>query len=225
MGASAGTGVRSFAEGGSTSTPAGDASAAPQRAIYQPQYTDYGLGSTPQAQSFLGMSDYGNQMPTFSRPQMAPPTQALSPQPAYRIPYNVAQDQQQRSGSGKIFTNNSLINRNQGQDPNLAAINQAFAPPQRVYDPEGSYYFTAPKLSRTPSFMDSTQRNAILANPGAYLEYAQYVQGGGDPSKFTRQAQPIQYMTQGQREALMKKQRLELNRLLPQARPDDNSGG
>ena len=104
-------------------------------------------------------------------------------------------------------------------DPNLAAINQAFAPPQSVYDPEGSYYFTA------PNFMDSTQRNAILENPETYLGYAKYVQSGGDPSKFTRQAQPIQYMTQGQREALMKKQRLELSKLLPQARPNDYSGG
>jgi hypothetical protein len=73
--------------------------------------------------------------------------------------------------------------------------------------------------------MDSTQRNAILENPETYLGYAKYVQSGGDPSKFTHQAQPNQYMTQGQREALMKKQRLELSKLLPQARPDDNNGG
>ena len=198
MGASAGTGVRSFAEGGSTSTPTGDASAAPQRAIYQPQYADYGLGSTPQAQgrlaSILNMGNYGNQMPTFTRPQAAP-------QMSYRTPIPMSTDT-------KAVT-----------DPNLAAINQAFAPPQSVYDPEGSYYFTA------PNFMDSTQRNAILENPETYLGYAKYVQSGGDPSKFTRQAQPIQYMTQGQREALMKKQRLELSKLLPQARPNDNSGG
>jgi hypothetical protein len=73
--------------------------------------------------------------------------------------------------------------------------------------------------------MDPTQRNTILENPGTYLEYAQYVQGGGDPAQFSRNFQPIQYMTQAQREALMEKQRLELNRLLPQARPDDNSYG
>jgi hypothetical protein len=194
MGSSAGTGVRSFAEGGSTSTPTGDASAAPQRAIYRPQYTDYGLGSTPQAQSFLGMGNYGNQMPTFTRPQAAP-------QMSYRTPIPMSTDT-------KAVT-----------DPNLAIINQAFAP-QSVYDHEGGYYFTAPN-----QFMDSTQRNAILENPETYLGYAKYVQSGGDPSKFTHQAQPNQYMTQGQREALMKKQRLELDRLLPQARLDDNNGG
>jgi hypothetical protein len=73
--------------------------------------------------------------------------------------------------------------------------------------------------------MDPTQRNALLENPGAYLEYAKYKQGGGDPAQFSRQVQPIQYMTQAQREALMKKQRLELGTLLPQARPDDTSYG
>jgi GH25 family lysozyme M1 (1,4-beta-N-acetylmuramidase) len=233
MGSSAGTGVRSFAEGGSTSTPTGGFSGINpaainvdsrafgigpaaqslqqdlaregarnqiqnQRQIYRPQYADYGLGSTPQAQgrlaSILNMGNYGNQMPTFTRPQAAP-------QMSYRTPIPMSTDT-------KAVT-----------DPNLAAINQAFAPPQSVYDPEGSYYFTA------PNFMDSTQRNAILENPETYLGYAKYVQSGGDPSKFTRQAQPIQYMTQGQREALMKKQRLELSKLLPQARPDDNSYG
>jgi hypothetical protein len=201
MGASAGTGVRSFAEGGSTSTPAGDASAAPQRAIYQPQYTDYGLGATPQAQSFLGMSDYGNQMPTFTRPQ------AVAPQANYQVAYKPPAPKR------------SALDPKSAVDPNLAIINQAFAPPQSVYDVEGNYYFTA------PNFMDSTQRNAILENPETYLGYAKYVQSGGDPSKFTHQAQPNQYMTQGQREALMKKQRLELSKLLPQARPDDNNGG
>jgi len=197
MGASAGTGVRSFAEGGSTSTPAGDASAAPQRAIYRPQYTDYGLGSTPQAQgrlaSILNMGNYGNQMPTFTRPQAAP-------QMSYRTPIPM-------STGTKAVT-----------DPYLAAINKAFGPPEVRYDSEMGAY-------SSPVYMDPTQRNAILENPGAYLEYAKYKQGGGDPSKFTRQAQPIQYMTQAQREALMKKQRSELNRLLPQARPDDNSYG
>jgi hypothetical protein len=232
MGASAGTGVRSFAEGGSTSAPSGNSlnlptvnqnfaraladpssvtldtsrpgigggaiEQAPQRQIYQAQYADYGLGSTPQAQgrlaSILNMGNYGNQMPTFTRPQAAP-------QMSYRTPIPMSTDT-------KAVT-----------DPNLAAINQAFAPPQSVYDVEGSYYFTA------PNFMDSTQRNAILENPETYLGYAKYVQSGGDPSKFTHQAQPNQYMTQGQREALMKKQRLELSKLLPQARPDDNNGG
>ena len=43
-------------------------------------------------------------------------------------------------------------------DPNLAAINQAFAPPQS--DVEGS--------NTIPNFMDSTQRNAILENPETF---------------------------------------------------------
>lgn len=90
MGASAGTGVRGFAEGGSTSTPSSSAPAAPQRAIYQPQYTDYGLSSTPQAQGILGsalnMGSYGNQMPTFTRPQ------AVQQTPSYSIPYGNKQN-------------------------------------------------------------------------------------------------------------------------------------
>ena len=201
MGASAGTGVRSFAEGGSTSAPTSaptsEASAAPPRQIYQPQYTDYGLGSTPQAQgrlaSILNMGNYGNQMPTFTRPQ-------ATPQMSYRTPIPM-------STGTKAVT-----------DPNLAAINQAFGPPEVRYDSEMGAY-------SPPVYMDPTQRNTILENPGAYLDYARYTQGGGDPSQFSRQAQPIQYMTQAQREALMEKQRLELNRLLPQARPDDNNYG
>jgi hypothetical protein len=201
MGASAGTGVRSFAEGGSTSAPTstskGEASAAPPRQIYQPQYTDYGLGSTPQAQgrlaSILNMGNYGNQMPTFTRPQ-------ATPQMSYRTPIPM-------STGTKAVT-----------DPNLAAINQAFVPRQTQYDPDGNPY-------NAPVYMDPTQRNTILENPGTYLEYAQYVQGGGDPAQFSRQAQPIQYMTQAQREALMEKQRLELSRLLPQALDSGNDSG
>jgi hypothetical protein len=243
MGASAGTGVRSFAEGGSTSSssetsamnfgPIGESVArglanpalyypqnsgpslggfgginpaairndprafgigpaaeslrqdlareqAPPRQIYRPQYEDYGLGSTPQAQgqlaALLNMGSYGNQMPTFTRPQAAP-------QMSYRTPIP--------TGMGT-------------KDPNLAIIDQTL---------------------RSPAYMDLAQRNTILENPGAYLEYAKYKQGGGDPAQFSRQAQPIQYMTQAQREALMEKQRLELSRLLPPARPDDNSYG
>ena len=208
MGASAGTGVRSFAEGGSTSAPSGNSFnlatvnqnyaraladpssvtldtsrpglGTPPRQIYQPQYADYGLGSTPQAQgrlaSILNMGNYGNQMPTFTRPQAAP-------QMSYRTPIP--------TGMGT-------------KDPNLAIIDQTL---------------------RSPAYMDLAQRNTILENPGAYLEYAKYKQGGGDPAQFSRQAQPIQYMTQAQREALMEKQRLELSRLLPPALDSGNDGG
>ena len=103
-------------------------------------------------------------------------------------------------------------------DPNFAIINQAFAPPQVQYDSEGTTY-------KAPVYMDQSQRNAILANPGAYLEYAQYVQGGGDPSKFVRQPQPISMMSKTQQDALIKKQKSELDRLLPQARVEEYSGG
>jgi hypothetical protein len=162
--------------------PTGEASAAsrPPRQIYRPQYEDYGLGSTPQAQgqlaALLNMGSYGNQMPTFTRPQAAP-------QMSYRTPIP--------TGMGT-------------KDPNLAIIDQTL---------------------RSPAYMDLAQRNTILENPGAYLEYAKYKQGGGDPAQFSRQAQPIQYMTQAQREALMEKQRLELSRLLPPALDSGNDGG
>ena len=164
-----------------------------------------GLGATPQYTQFQA------QMPTFSRPQMAPPPpsggfgrfpmQALSPQPAYRIPYGP-----------------SIPQRGVRADPNLAAINQAFAPRQAQYDSDGNSY-------NAPVYIDQSQRDAILDNPGAYLEYAQYVQGGGDPSKFTRQAQPIQYMTQGQRDAMTKSQRSQLESILPPSAPVVDSGG
>ena len=146
MGASAGTGVRSFAEGGSTSAPSGnsfnlatvnqnyvraladpssvtlDKSRAglgtPPRQIYRPQYEDYGLGSTPQAQgqlaALLNMGSYGNQMPTFTRPQAAP-------QMSYRTPIPM-------STGTKAVT-----------DPNLAAINQAFGPRKTQYDLMGTH--------------------------------------------------------------------------------------
>ena len=166
-----------------------------------------GLGATPQYTQFQA------QMPTFSRPQMAPPPpsggfgrfpmQALSPQPAYRIPYGP-----------------SIPQRGVRADPNLAAINQAFAPRQAQYDSDGNSY-------NAPVYIDQSQRDAILANPGAYLEYAQYVQGGGDPAKYVRQPQPqpISMMCKTQQDALIKKQKSELDRLLPQARVEEYSGG
>lgn len=244
MGASAGTGIRSFAEGGSTSAPTGGTGfgrinpaainvdprafgigpaaeslrqdlareQAPPRQIYRPQYEDYGLGSTPQAQgqlaALLNIGSYGNQMPTFTRPQAGPP------QAQYSIPYSNLQDPPKKSG--RLFSLNKVT------DPNLAIIDQALLPPQAQ-----NFFGRRPdvEISQPPVYMDPSQRNAILENPGYYLDYAKYVQSGGDPAQFSRQIQPIQYMTQAQREALMKKQRSELNRLLPQARPDDNSYG
>jgi hypothetical protein len=167
MGASAGTGVRSFAEGGSTSAPTSEVSAASPRQIYQPQYTDYGLGSTPQAQgrlaSILNMGNYGNQMPTFTRPQAAP-------QISYRTPIPM-------STGTKAVT-----------DPNLAAINQAFGPPEVRYDSEMGAY-------SPPVYMDPTQRNTILENPGAYLDYAR--SNARSIPISSRQSPSIQYMTSG----------------------------
>lgn len=197
--------------------------------VYRPTYRNYtspyniavdraitgsgGLADTPQAKMY---NSYAPQMPTFNRPEMAPPPtsggfgrfpmQALSPQPAYRIPSGQSVPQ-----SGSIFGRKPAI------DPNLAAINQVFAPRQAQYDSDGNPY-------NAPVYMDESRRDAILADPGKYLEYAQYVQGGGDPSKFTRQAQPIQYMTQGQRDALTKSQANQLSSLLPQAAPTSSDG-
>lgn len=73
--------------------------------------------------------------------------------------------------------------------------------------------------------MNRSQRDAILKNPGAYLDYAKYIQGGGDPTKFQYSAQPVSMMTTAQRDALTKKQKAELERILPPAYVEDYSGG
>jgi hypothetical protein len=186
MGASAGTGVRSFAEGGSTSTPTsaptGEASAAPPRQIYRPQYEDYGLGSTPQAQgrlaSILNMGNYGNQMPTFTRPQ-APP-----PQAQYSIPYKTAP-------VGRI-------------SKNLFGRQAQTGESQRQSIGEG--------LQR--GNLTEAQYNKIMSDPGMYLPYVQYVQAGNDPSGFQRASTPIQYMTATQQKAYNNKIKSELDALL-----------
>jgi hypothetical protein len=192
MGASAGTGVRSFAEGGSTSTPTGEASAAPPRQIYRPQYEDYGLGSTPQAQgrlaSILNMGNYGNQMPTFTRPQ-APP-----PQAQYSIPYKTAPDS---SFSGLMGSFKKMAKNFSGRQAQTGES-------QRQSIGEG--------LQR--GNLTEAQYNKIMSDPGMYLPYVQYVQAGNDPSGFQRASTPIQYMTAAQQKAYNNKIKSELDALL-----------
>lgn len=100
MGASAGTGMqtRRFAEGGATTGSEGTTQAAPQRAIYRPQYTDYraGLEATPQAAQFV------SQMPTFTRPQV------VQQAPSYRVPYANAPD----TGIGGLMGSFGRISKN-----------------------------------------------------------------------------------------------------------------
>lgn len=184
-----------------------------QSHVYQPTYGNYtspmnqavygvarGLGATPQYTQFQA------QMPTYSRPQMAPPPLSGG---FGRFPMQAISSSPSRGG---MFGNAPAA-----VDPNLSAINQAFAPRQAQYDSDGNSY-------NAPVYMDQSQRNAILANPGKYLEYAQYVKGGGNPSQFAYSQRPVQYMTQGQREALTKSQTNQLNSLLPQAAPTSSDG-
>ena len=227
MGASAGTGVRSFAEGGSTSTPTGGTGfgginpaainadprafgigpaaeslrqdlareQAPPRQIYRPQYEDYGLGSTPQAQgrlaSILNMGNYGNQMPTFTRPQ-APP-----PQAQYSIPYRTTPDS---SFSGLMGSFGRISKNLFGQLIPQAQTGES----QRQSIGEG--------LQR--GNLTEAQYNKIMSDPGMYLPYVQYVQAGNDPSGFQRAPTPIQYMTTAQQKAYNKKIKSELDALL-----------
>lgn len=190
------------------------------KGAYQPNYynlySNYMTQPIPQARNpYYAPMNYSLQMPTRS-----PGIDSVST--SYSIPYGPSISQQQGFNLAKVVTTNRLINalkaKAQGQDPNLAAINQAFAPQKRQYDTEGNYF-------STPVYMDQSKRDAILANPGAYLEYAKYVQGGGDPTKFAHTPQPISMMTAAQRDAYTKSQRNELSRLLPPAPPSDNSGG
>jgi hypothetical protein len=193
MGASAGTGVRSFSEGGSTSTPSSSAPTAPQRAIYQPQYTDYraGLSATPQAQgplaSMLNMGSYGSQMPTFTRPQ-APP-----PQAQYSIPYNNARSRIGFIGSlgrigGNLFpgtqTSNEELAATLAQDINKGNLTEA-------------------------------QYNMMMKNPEGYLSYVQAVQAGETPTTLGYQAPPkISFMTQAERTRYNQRVQRELDNIL-----------
>jgi hypothetical protein len=72
--------------------------------------------------------------------------------------------------------------------------------------------------------MEQSQRDAILQNPGAYLDYARHVQGGGDPAQFQRTAQPIRMMTAAQQQQLNKSQAAELGKILPAAAPVESGG-
>jgi len=215
MGSLAGTGVMA------SNSRAPNAPSSGSR-TYQPTYTNYsspayravrgasmgasnilsGLGGTPQAQMY---SRFTPQMPTYSRPtaQRMPvqPTGGLfsnRAQPAYSIPMPVA------------TTLRPTV------DPNLAAINQAFAPQRAMYDSDGNTY--------TPTrYMEQSQRDAILQNPGTYLNYARYLQAGNDPSTYRFGYQTPQMMTQAQRNSLTNSQRAELSSMLPAA-PDSGGG-
>jgi hypothetical protein len=193
MGASAGTGVRSFAEGGSTSTPTsaptGEASAAPPRQIYRPQYEDYGLGSTPQAQgqlaALLNMGNYGNQMPTFTRPQ-APP-----PQAQYSIPYRTTPDS---SFSGVLNRVTPLFGGSRSSPEQRATnLNTAIQNNELTYD----------------------QYEQMMAKPDLYLPYVQSVQSGNAPTTIGyQQRTSIPYMTTAQQKAYNNKIKSELDALL-----------
>lgn len=165
----------------------------PARTAYRPEYVDYGLGATPQAQQFAIPSKMS--IPTPDRPG---------------------------STGGSRFERpvaSGMPQQTQKADPNLAILNQVLGPqPQYVYDSDGNSH-PAP-----PQYMDASQRDALLANPSAYLDYAKYIQGGGDPTKFQRSAQPISMMTTAQREAFRKKQVAELSKLLPPAYVEDQGG-
>lgn len=237
MGASAGTGVRSFAEGGSTSAPSGNSfnlatinqsyaraladpssvtldtsrpglgggfgginpeairadsrafgigpaaeslrqdlarEQAPPRQIYRPQYEDYGLGSTPQAQgqlaALLNIGSYGNQMPTFTRPQAGPP------QAQYSIPYGPSVPQSKVPGAGfRLFGRKSLT-------PEQQAANL-------IKDYRGSN-------------LTEAQYDKMMQNPAIYFDFLRRVDAGENPTTIGYAAPPpIQYMTAAQQQA------------------------
>jgi hypothetical protein len=251
MGAFAGTGVRSFAEGGSTSTPTsaptGEASAAPPRQIYQPQYEDYGLSSTPQAQgrlaSILNMGNYGNQMPTFTRPQ-APPRQIYQPQ--YED-YGLSSTPQ---AQGRLA---SILNMgNYGNQMPTFTRPQA-PPPQAQYSipyrttPDSSFSGVLNRVTplfggsrsspeqRATNLNKAIQNNELtydqyeqmMAKPDLYLPYVQSVQSGNAPTTIGYQQQPIRYMTTAQQKAYNNKIKSELDALLRPITifPQQDSGG
>lgn len=207
MGASAGTGMqtRRFAEGGATTGSEGTTQAAPQRAIYRPQYTDYsaGLSSTPQAgylASRLGMQQPGTftpQMPTFTRPQ------AVQQAPSYSIPYNPPSSQQQLLN--RAFNSPTFMKFRATPEQQAAALSKSIQ---------------AGNLTQS-------QYDKMMADPSKYLSYVQEVQAGNAPDTIGYQQRPISYMTEAQQKAYNNKQKRELDRLL---RPmtvfeEDNSGG
>lgn len=192
MGASAGTGVRGFAEGGSTSTPSSSTPTAPQRAIYRPEYTDYraGLSATPQAQgplaSMLNMGDYGSQMPTFTRPQ------AVQQTPSYSIPYRTKPDS---SFKGLLNSFNKMSFAGNSLTPEQQAANL--------------------NRSITSGNLTESQYHMMMNDPGRYLSYVQAVQAGNAPQTTGYQTpSPIQFMTTAQQKAYNDKMSRELDSLL-----------
>lgn len=188
--------------GASAGTSPGPISFSQPSHIYRPTYQGEGLGATPQASMYR--PSFSPQMPTYSRaPMMQAPSRQFGLFPtqgqSYSIPYRPSMAAPQRA------------------DPNLTAINRAFAPQRPIYDGEGGSYMPT-------RYMDPSQRNAILQNPGNYLNYARYIQEGNDPSAYRAALQRPQMMSQAQRNSLMASQRAELSGMLPPATPSDSGG-
>ena len=180
MGASAGTGMqtRRFAEGGATTGSEGTTQAAPQRAIYHPQYTDYsaGLGATPQAgylSSKLGIGQPGTftpQMPTFTRPQ------AVQQAPSYSIPYANKQSTVLGTPVRNLMKNMAA---NQDITKSLRANN-----------------------------LTQSQYDSMMADPSLYLPYVQSVRAGEaaelgrqeQPIQFMTMEQRVAYNNKQKRE-------------------------
>lgn len=180
MGASAGTGMqtRRFAEGGAATGSEGTTQAAPQRAIYRPQYTDYsaGLGATPQAgylSSKLGIGQPGTftpQMPTFTRPQ------AVQQAPSYSIPYANKQSTVLGTPVRNLMKNMAA---NQDITKSLRANN-----------------------------LTQSQYDSMMADPSLYLPYVQSVRAGEaaelgrqeQPIQFMTMEQRVAYNNKQKRE-------------------------
>ena len=187
-----------------------------QSHIYQPTYGNYtspmnqavygvasGLGATPQYTQFQA------QMPTFSRPEMAPPPpsggfgrfpmQALSPQPAYRIPYNPPSQQQQLMN--RALNSPFLLSMRRTPEQQATSLNKAIQNNNLTY----------------------AQYEQMMAKPDLYLPHVQAVQAGNAPTTVGYQQRPIQYMTAGQRKAYNDAQSRQLSELLGPAPADPSA--
>ena len=152
-------------------------------------------------------------MPTYSRPQMAPPPPSggfggispqaiMSSQPAYRIPYGPSIPQ--RSGFG-LF--------------------------KGIGGPKQSPEQEAQSLARDIQRGELTYAmyESMMADPNRYLPFVQDVQAGNTPTSIGYRPTPIQYMTAAQRDAYNAKQSQALSELLGPAPVDpstvDSGGG
>lgn len=192
MGGVSGTGVMARA-----SRPQGPAH------VYQPTYGNYsspinqsiygvarGLGATPQYIPFQA------QMPTFTRPQMAPPPSGgfgrispeaiMSSQPAYRIPYGPSIPKPSlTSGFGGMFKL-SPVSREQSLQ-NLA------------------------KDYRQGNLTEAAYNN-LMQNPETSLDLIRRIEAGEDLT--ARTPPPIRYMTAGQQQAYNQKLASELESVI-----------